>query len=241
MGTAVALIDWALTQIGVTENPAGSNRVRYWDDISMHGLQGQPWCAAFVLAGLKATGTPPVTKSVWVPTIRADYQANHKLHGVADAQPGDQVLYKFGKGHTGILVSIDPTGHTLTAIEGNTSSDNHGSQDNGGGVFLRPRPTSAAWGFGRPDFDPITTGEAMARFPNAVDACRSANGGVWVLGWDGGVGSYGGAPLPPAPFSYPGLPATQRQGDRRFLRIVASNQPGKLYDLLADDGSVYSF
>lgn len=88
----------------------------------------------------------------------------------------------------------------------------------------------------------ITPGEAMARFPNAVDACWAPNGGVWVLGADGGVGAYGNAPLPASgPVSYPGLPAGQRQGDRRFLRIVPSIKPGKLYDLLADDGSAYSF
>lgn len=79
---------------------------------------------------------------------------------------------------------------------------------------------------------------AMARFPNAVDACWAPNGGVWVLAADGGVGAYGGAPFAG---SYPGLPADQRQGDRAFLRIMASRLPGKLYDCLADDGSAYSF
>lgn len=83
-----------------------------------------------------------------------------------------------------------------------------------------------------------TPGGAMARFPNAVDACWAPNGGVWVLGSDGGVGAYGGAPFAG---SYPGLPPDQRQGDRAFLRIMASRIPGKLYDLLADDGSTYSF
>jgi hypothetical protein len=41
--------------------------------------------------------------------------------------------------------------------------------------------------------DPITPEEAMARFPRAVDACRSPSGGVWVVGSDGGVGAFGGA------------------------------------------------
>ena len=41
--------------------------------------------------------------------------------------------------------------------------------------------------------DPITPEEAMARFPNAVDAVRAPGGGVWVVGSDGGVGAYGGA------------------------------------------------
>lgn len=96
------------------------------------------------------------------------------------------------------------------------------------------------------DPEPIPKGPPpMARFPNAVDACWAPNGGVWVLGSDGGVGAYHDAPLPPAPWSYPGLPPAQRvepaDGPRRFLRITPSTIPGKSYDLLADDGSVYSF
>lgn len=85
---------------------------------------------------------------------------------------------------------------------------------------------------------PSNRGAAMARFPNAVDACWSPNGGVWVLGSDGGVGAYG-----PAEFhgSYHDLAPEQRQGDRTFLRIVPSTLPGKAYDILGDDGSHYSF
>lgn len=41
--------------------------------------------------------------------------------------------------------------------------------------------------------DPETPEEAMARFPRAVDACLAPGGGVWVVGSDGGVGSFGDA------------------------------------------------
>lgn len=81
-----------------------------------------------------------------------------------------------------------------------------------------------------------TQGEAMARFPNAVDACKAPGGGVWVLGSDGGVGAYGGAPFQG---SYPALPKESRQGERGFLTIAPNDRGG--YDLLADDGAAYSF
>lgn len=82
---------------------------------------------------------------------------------------------------------------------------------------------------------PTTPGEAMARLPNAVDACLAPGGGVWVVAKDGGVGAYGGAPFHG---SYPGLPPEQRQGDRQFLSI---HPHGGGYAIVADDGSVYVF
>ena len=50
-------------------------------------------------------------------------------------RPGDIIIYNFG--HTGIVESAG--GSTITAIEGNTSAGEAGSQSNGGGVFRRKR------------------------------------------------------------------------------------------------------
>lgn len=80
-----------------------------------------------------------------------------------------------------------------------------------------------------------TIGEAMASFPNAIDACLCPTGGVWVMGTDGGVGAYGGAPFLG---SYPGLKPEDRKGIRHFLAIQATD---KGYCLLADDGNPYFF
>jgi len=75
----------------------------------------------------------------------------------------------------------------------------------------------------------------MSGFPNAVAACSCPTGGVWVLGSDGGVGAYQGAPFLG---SYPGLPPEARQGDRAFLDIEPSRGG---YRLLAGDGASYEF
>lgn len=247
MGTATELVDWALNQIGTTEDPPGSNHVRYWDDIGLHGFQGEPWCAAFYLAGLLATNTVPVTRSVYVPTIRANYQAVRKLHSVSEARPGDQVLYRFGQGHTGVLVSTDVSEKTITTVEGNTSPDNRGSQDNGGGVFLRHRPWAQVWGVGRPDFDPEQSPlsqEADVPAPNdVVDSAICPDGGGWDMHADGGVFAWNGTPRGvPKDYiavandgahyhfdptlqakgliSYPALPLKDRQGARYFVRML---------------------
>src|SRR4051794_3867399 len=132
-GSADEFLAWCNSQLGVTEHPPESNHVPYWPAVGLVWGQGQPWCAAFYLAGLLAVEVEPVTRSVYVPTIVNDYKRVGKLHDVADAPPGDQVLFHIGKGHTGTVVSIDSKKRTLTTIEGNTSAGSKGSQDNGGG------------------------------------------------------------------------------------------------------------
>jgi hypothetical protein len=198
MGTAAALLDWARSQLGVTENPPGSNHVRYWDDCNMRGFQGEPWCAAFVLAGLLATNTQPTSRSVFVPQLVNDYRKARSLLAPKDAQPGDQALFNIGKGHTGIIEYVDPKLRAVTCIEGNTSSDKRGSQDNGGGVFRRTRPWSDLWGVGRPVFSapvthpPITYKDDMKLYPVEVGGLDSNGHGYTDL--DGNEGR----PLVPA-------------------------------------------
>ncbi len=142
MANANDLLNWARSQIGVTENPPGSNRVRYWDDVKMSGAQGQPWCAAFCLAGLERLGVVPVSRSVYVPQLINVYRRAGLLFSAEKAIPGDQVLYLgslFPLGHTGIVESVDHGNRTITSIEGNTSAGVTGSQSNGGGVYRRVR------------------------------------------------------------------------------------------------------
>jgi hypothetical protein len=72
-----------------------------------------------------------------------------------------------------------------------------------------------------------------------TDAVEAPDGGVWVLGKDGGVFAYGGAPFHG---SYPGLPPAARQGDRYFLKIKANGpRSADGYTLIASDGSKYKF
>jgi hypothetical protein len=76
----------------------------------------------------------------------------------------------------------------------------------------------------------------MPKGTDIVDALTTPkDDGVWLLQRDGGVLTRGKAPM----FgSYPGLPASQRQGTRAFVAIEAL---GAGYRLVADDGSVYRF
>ena len=41
------VLEIARGELGVKESPAGSNRVKYWEDYDK-AFQGQPWCVAFL-------------------------------------------------------------------------------------------------------------------------------------------------------------------------------------------------
>ena len=65
---------------------------------------------------------------------------------VSVPKPRDIIIYNFG--HTGIVESVSAS--TITAIEGNTSSGDTGSQSNGGGVFRRVRSKTLVTAYIRP-------------------------------------------------------------------------------------------
>lgn len=119
----------AITQIGQTEKPLGSN----WghpvqDYLASVGINfPASWCMAFVYwcfeqAAPKDTAVPsfPVkTGGVLHAWETAD--ASHKV--MDHPQPGDIFIMDLGKGlgHTGLVIAVSPDGHTLTTVEGNTN------------------------------------------------------------------------------------------------------------------------
>jgi hypothetical protein len=113
----------AESQIGVTEQPPGSNTGPQLDTYraAVAGAQpGEPWCAYFASWAAAQGGEP----------LGADGQGLGSVAGIADwAQstgrllpasatpaPGDLML--FGDRHVGIVESVSPDG-SLTTVEGN--------------------------------------------------------------------------------------------------------------------------
>jgi hypothetical protein len=179
VGTAADVLAWARAQLGVTESPPNSNRVRYWADAGMAKLQGQPWCDAFVSAAFKLHGVDVPPQS-YCPYSEAWYRKGGRLVDVTKAQPGDQVLFHFAgeaneANHTGILESIDLAKHTVTCLEGNTAPGSAGSQSNGGGVYRRTRSFSVVRAVGRP---PYSEGDDMALSDEDVKKVAAAVAGA---------------------------------------------------------------
>lgn len=147
------VIEIARLELGVTENPAGSNRVKYWD-IFGPGWQGQPWCCAFLAWVFNTAGERMAFfgggKTASCGTLLRWYQNMGQTVPVEQVQVGDIVILNFhgtkDTEHCGLVVeSPDQVVDWLDlppfvkTIEGNTTPGEEGSQDNGGCVALKQR------------------------------------------------------------------------------------------------------
>jgi hypothetical protein len=129
----------ARAELGTTESPPRSNRTKYGAEV---GPNGVAWCAQFcwwVWSHAGHGGLLPRTASVYVMWEHA-----HRNGWLTDTpQVGDIPVYDFPRGtewdHIGAVVTRLDGPYAFWAIEGNTSSDDRGSQSNGGGVFERRR------------------------------------------------------------------------------------------------------
>lgn len=154
--TAKKIIAMAASQIGIKEQPANSNKVKYNTEYYGREVSGSayPWCCAFVWWVFKACGASQLfyggQKTAYCPTVENYYKQQGKWY--QSGKPGDMVLFDFsGKGiagHIGIVEKVNSDG-SYTTIEGNTGS---GNDANGGAVMRRTRYKSSIRGFARPDY-----------------------------------------------------------------------------------------
>jgi len=141
------IIDIASKDVGVTEQPPGSNRVKYNDWFYNKPVQGKnyAWCFTFV-SWVYAMAKCPLRGDYLRGFAGCPYGNKYfKKSGEAtkDPQPGDIVLFEFtgdfNDDHVGIFVGWKKKGESFYTIEGNTSFDDKGSQSNGGAVAAKTR------------------------------------------------------------------------------------------------------
>ena len=145
------LLEVARSDLGYRESPPNSNQTKYGE---WYGLNGQPWCMMAVQYWLNKAGlTPPVKTASCGAFLNAARKAGEAVY--TDFQPGDIVIYDFGRDgttdHCGIVESA--SGATVTAIEGNTSV---GNDSDGGEVMRRTRNIYQIVGAWRPKEDTMT-------------------------------------------------------------------------------------
>jgi hypothetical protein len=130
----------ARSQLGVTEQPPGSNdgpQIAAYRNAVAGSYPGAPWCAYFVSWAAAQAGAP----------IGDGGRGEGSVEGIAawaartgrltnDPRPGDLIL--FGGRHVGIVESVNGDG-SLTTVEGNTTD----------GVHRRTHARSEATGFVR--------------------------------------------------------------------------------------------
>lgn len=112
----------AIAEIGVREEPDGSNRGPRVDLYTAPNF-GEPWCADFVSwAWNCADGGSPFGHIRGVYTIE-DWARKHGRI-VVDPQPGDLflILRPPSHGHTGLVVSVSDDGRAISTVEGNAGN-----------------------------------------------------------------------------------------------------------------------
>jgi surface antigen len=150
--TATTVLNVARSQIGTTERPPGSNHTRYG---AWYEWDGVAWCAIFVSwVADRAGANDIITRAAYTPSMAAWYQAVGRWGTVP--RRGAVVFYDFPDSvrriqHVGIVESVRSDGR-IVAIEGNTSPDDAGSQDNGDGVYRRVRSPMFVVGYGYPRY-----------------------------------------------------------------------------------------
>lgn len=139
--TAEALLNIGRGEIGVHEDPPGSNRVKY---NAWAGLQGQPWCVTLWLWCIFTTGGVKAPFGAYNPSVKAWAQKAGVWHPPSELpRPGDFIQYAFpGEDHVpnhfGIVEKVHGI-RDVEAIEGNT--DQAGGRT--GGQVMRKHRTAA--------------------------------------------------------------------------------------------------
>ena len=140
--TVRAVLYAAASQIGVTESPVGSNRVKYNTAYYGQEVRGSayPWCVTFVWWVFRQVGFSLYKTASCTALVERYREASPGQIIQQGYRPGDLVFFDFSgrrakTEHVGIVESVAADG-TLTTIEGNTGS---GSNANGGAVMRRKR------------------------------------------------------------------------------------------------------
>lgn len=155
MRLAERVVEVARDEVGVTEYPPGSNKVKYNTWLYGKEVSGSsyPWCCAFVCWVFYMAGCLGLLrKTGGCTTLMNWFKAKGRLVPAREAKPGDIVFYQFDQDayadHVGIVEKRTITG--IAAIEGNTSVT---SDDNGGAVMRRSRGWSVILAAARPDYE----------------------------------------------------------------------------------------
>lgn len=182
MATAQQVLDVARGELGVTEYPPNSNKVKYWDAYAPY-WNGEPWCDRFVSWCGWRVGAPVGVFDYCPYHVNWFKQQGRWIDRSGIPQPGDIVFFA-NKGtacHVGIVEQRNNSSN-ITTIEGNTSSTNNA---NGGRVERRTRTygsVGSSWyilGFGRPNYEE----DDMPSAQEVADA-------VWNKQFANSAGSY---------------------------------------------------
>jgi hypothetical protein len=189
--TAAQVIQVAKSQIGTTENPPGSNHTKYNAAYGAYS-QGWAWCGifqwwCFAQAGIDLRKDGGIPDPQFTPSFFAEAKAaGWVVPADENIRPGDVLFFDFvppfntaGIQHVALATTVPDHG-TVHTIEGNTSSGNSGSQDNGGGVFARARSLDVIVAAVRPPYGTEDDMPTLDEISKLLDAkLGKVPGDVW--------------------------------------------------------------
>ena len=154
---ASEILKLAQSQIGVKENPANSNNVKY--NTEYYGREindsAYAWCAVFIWWLFKQIGASGLYYGGGKTASCTTLNSYHKARGqsVTDYKPGDIIFFDFSGNkkiteHVGICESVED-GY-ITTIDGNTGTTN---EANGGAVMRRKRALKYVSAAYRPEYE----------------------------------------------------------------------------------------
>lgn len=156
------VIEIARGELGVTENPPGSNIQKYGAE---YGLNAAPWCVIFLWWCFSHAGEKAAffggAKTASCGTLLRWYREQGLTVPVSEVQPGDIVILNFhgtkDTEHCGLVYEVvrDSYGKLVgvRTYEGNTSPSD-GSQSNGGMVCDKDRLMRYIVAVCRPQYQP---------------------------------------------------------------------------------------
>lgn len=155
-----AFVEFFRKHEGWHEDAGRPNRAGWldaWADNIGAWMRGQPWCGLTVWMAARHAGVKLSLTTVSTVAIRQMAQAGtggfKKWHPAGSGyvpKPGDVVIYgtaATGPVHTGGYLGDDDVG------EGNTSPGTGGSQNNGGGLYIRRWSERRGWCLGIAEID----------------------------------------------------------------------------------------
>lgn len=171
------VLEVARGELGVTENPPGSNRVKYWE-VYDPKMQGQPWCVSFLWWVFQQAGERMAFfgggKTPSCGVLLRWYREQGLVVDKRDIQIGDILILNFSGAqdtqHCGLVVDKGKLAGTWYTVEGNTTPGEEGSQDDGGCVALKMRSVKSVVGVCRPQYkeEPVTVDDITGHWAEAA-------------------------------------------------------------------------
>lgn len=120
-----AVVKWAEGELGIHEDPPGSNtgeRVRFYQRHTWLGGTNWPWCAAFDDTAWEVGGGYKLPfPSAGAHDLGDRARAAGWVTTIDKLIPGDLLDWNVGSGHLSIFLSYDPKTKKIRSIDGNVS------------------------------------------------------------------------------------------------------------------------